>query len=67
MLIIGNGKVITRDSNLPYLEHGAVAIEGTKIVKVGAEKDLKEAYPGAEYIDAKKGLIMPAFSLTFCF
>ena len=64
MLIIGNGKVITRDSNLPYLEHGAVAIEGTKIVKVGAEKDLKEAYPGAEYIDAKKGLIMPAFINT---
>ena len=38
MLIIGNGKVITRDSNLPYLEHGAVAIEGTKIVKVGADR-----------------------------
>ena len=43
MLIIGNGKVITRDSNLPYIEHGAVAIEGTKIARVGTEKELKEA------------------------
>ena len=47
MLIIGNGKVITRDSNLPYIEHGAVAIEGTKIARVGTEKELKEAYPDA--------------------
>ena len=28
MLIIGNGKTITRDANLPFIEDGAVAIEG---------------------------------------
>ena len=27
MLLVGNGKVITRDSSLPYLEDGAVVLE----------------------------------------
>ena len=35
MLIVGNGKVITRDSDLPFMEQGAVAIEGTRIAQVG--------------------------------
>ena len=38
MLIIGNGKVITRDTGLPFIENGAVAIEGTRIVKVGTDR-----------------------------
>lgn len=61
MLIVGNGKVITRDSDLPFLEQGAVAIEGTRITQVGPEQELKAKYPDAEYIDAKQGVIMPAF------
>ncbi len=32
MLILGNGRMITRDAEHPYLECGAVAIDGTKIV-----------------------------------
>ncbi|MCI8682231.1 MAG: putative aminohydrolase SsnA [Lachnospiraceae bacterium] len=61
MLIVGNGKVITRDSDLPFMEQGAVAIEGTRIAQVGPEQELKAKYPDAEYIDAKQGVIMPAF------
>ena len=61
MLIVGNGKVITRDSDLPFMEQGAVAIEGTRIAQVGPEQELKAKYPDAEYIDAKQGMIMPAF------
>lgn len=61
MLIVGNGKVITRDSDLPFMEQGAVAIEGTRIAQVGPEQVLKAKYPDAEYIDAKQGVIMPAF------
>lgn len=61
MLIVGNGKVITRDSDLPFMEQGAVAIEGTRITQVGPEQELKAKYPDAEYIDAKQGVIMPAF------
>ena len=61
MLIVGNGKVITRDSDLPFMEQGAVAIEGTRIAQVGPEQELKAKYPDAEHIDAKQGVIMPAF------
>ena len=59
MLIVGNGRVITRDASNPYLEHGAVAIEGDAIVAVGDEAELKSANPGAEYVDAHGGVIMP--------
>ena len=31
MLVLGNGKVITRDAACPLIEGGAVAIDGTKI------------------------------------
>ena len=64
MLILGNGRVITRDDKAPYLENGAVAIEGTSIVKVGTAKEMREEYPDAEWIDAKGKLIMPAFINT---
>ncbi len=61
MLIIGNGRLVTRDPANPFLENGAVAIEGTSIKKVGTFNDVKAAYPDAEFIDAKGGVIMPAF------
>lgn len=64
MLVVGNGKVITRDNRRPFVEHGAVAIEGTRIAEVGTEQELKAKYPEAEYIDAKGGVIMPAFINT---
>lgn len=64
MLVIGNGKTITRNPEQPYIEDGAVAIEGTKIKEVGTTEELKKKYPEAEYIDAKKGVIMPAFINT---
>ena len=59
MLLVGNGRVITRDENNPYFQAGAVAIDGEKIVAVGGEADLKEQYPGAEFVDAQGGIIMP--------
>lgn len=61
MLILGNGRVVTRDEKKPYLENGAVAIEGTTIKKVGTLEEVKAAYPEAEFIDAKGKVIMPAF------
>ena len=59
MLIVGNGRVVTRDAQMPFLEHGAVAIEGDAIQSVGEEAELVAAHPGAEYIDAHGGVIMP--------
>ncbi len=59
MLIVGNGRVVTRDAQMPFLEHGAVAIEGDAIQSVGEEAELVAAHPGAEYVDAHGGIIMP--------
>lgn len=64
MLLIGNGKTFTRDSKGTYIENGAVAIKGNKIVQVGDARELRETYKDAEYIDAAGGVIMPAFINT---
>ena len=64
MLVIGNGKLFTRDSSNPYIENGAVAADGTRIVQVGTTQEVREAYKDCEYIDAKGGVIMPAFINT---
>lgn len=61
MLVIGNGKVVTRNAVCPFIENGAVAIDGEKICRVGDAGEIRSLYPDAEYIDAKGGLIMPAF------
>lgn len=61
MLIIGNGHVVTRDAKNQYFPDGAVAIDGTKICRVGQTADIRQAYPEAAFIDAKGGVIMPAF------
>ena len=64
MLVIGNGKLFTRNDELPFVENGAVAIEGTKIAAVGETEAIKKQYGDAEFIDAKGGVIMPAFINT---
>ena len=64
MLVIGNGKLFTRNDAMPFVENGAVAIEGTKIAAVGETEVIKKQYGDAEFIDAKGGVIMPAFINT---
>lgn len=64
MLVIGNGKLFTRNDEIPFVENGAVAIEGTKIAAVGETEAIKKQYGDAEFIDAKGGVIMPAFINT---
>ena len=59
MLLIGNGRLITRDPALPYLADGAVAVEGERVKEVGTLADLKAKYPEARFVDAKGGVIMP--------
>ncbi len=61
MIIIGNGRMITRDPAAPFFECGAVAFEDNEIRMAGDLKSVREAYPEAEFIDAKGGVIMPAF------
>ena len=59
MLLVTNGRVITRDADNAYLENGAVAIEGEKIAEVGDATVLAARYPDAEVVDAHGGVIMP--------
>lgn len=61
MYLVGNGKLITRNSNNDFYENGAVVIDGKKIIEVGEYNLLKEKYKNAEFIDAKNKLIMPAY------
>ena len=64
MLVIGNGRLVTRDPAGPFFENGAVAMDGGTIVWVGTAEDVRREFPEAEYIDARGGVIMPAFINT---
>lgn len=59
MLLVGNGRVITRDPANPYLEDGAVVTDGTEIREVGTLAEMKAKYPQAQFVDARGGVIMP--------
>jgi putative selenium metabolism protein SsnA len=61
MLLIGNGKLLTRDDTAPFFEDGCVAVDGTVITEVGTASELRAKYAGARFLDAKGGLIMPGF------
>ena len=41
MLLIGNGKLFTRDEERPYLPDGAVVIDGDTVQEVGSLADMK--------------------------
>ncbi len=58
MLLIGNGRLVTRDQGR-YFENGAVAVQDNLILEVGEAHALRQAYPQAEWIDANGGVIMP--------
>lgn len=60
MLRIENGMVLTRDPEHPWYNDGSVVIEGERILQVGQRQEMRTAYPQAEIIDARGGLIMPA-------
>ena len=61
MIILGKGTVITRDTDRPIIYDGAVVIDGTQIIDIGAYDELCKQYKDAEVIDAHGGLIMPGF------
>ena len=60
MILLANGRVITRDPDgVGYFKDGGVVTDGGKIVEVGETSQLKAKYPQAEFVDAKGGVIMP--------
>jgi putative selenium metabolism protein SsnA len=59
--ILGNGVVVTGYSDPEIVPTGAVAWKGERIVGVGAESEMRNAFPEARFLDAHGGLIMPGF------
>lgn len=64
MILIGNGKLLTRNSKNLFLEDGCVCIHDNIIIDFGITDNMKIKYNNAEFIDAKKGLIMPGLINT---
>lgn len=64
MILVGNGRTITRDANNPFIECGAVLIDGNTIKEVGDFEVLRKKYENTDFIDAKGGVIMPAYINT---
>ena len=64
MLLIGNGRLVTRDSANPYLEDGCVCVHGRLISEVGDTAKMRAKYPDAKFFDAKGGVIMPGLINT---
>ncbi len=63
-ILVGNGILVTRDSENHFYDKGAVCIEGERILEAGDHALLLRKYPDAEYIDAEGMLIMPGFINT---
>src|SRR5260221_14265964 len=63
-ILIGNGTVVTLGSQNRLIEQGAVLVRGTRIAAIGTGTALRHQHPGAEYVDANGGIIMPGFLCT---
>src|ERR1044072_2545537 len=59
-LLLFNGKVFTADENYSIAE--AVAVDGERIIAVGATKDLQAKYTGVKEIDLQGRLVTPGFN-----
>ena len=59
MILIGNGRLITQNPEQPYIDDGAVAVDGNQIAAFGPTDALRKQYPGADFVDAKHRVIMP--------
>lgn len=60
MIMFGNGVVVTRDAQRPLINGGAVAVGDDGLISaLGPMQKLRREYPGAHFVDARGGLIMP--------
>lgn len=64
MFILGNARLITQNTTTPYIEDGAVVINGTQIADYGTTTDMKAKYPNAEFEDVKRRVVMPGLINT---
>ena len=64
MILVGNGRLITKNEQNPYMDDGCVVIEGNVIKEIGSTKEMQEKYLDYEFIDANKKVIMPGLINT---
>lgn len=64
MILVGNGRLITKNEQNPYMDDGCVVIEGNVIKEIGSTKEMKEKYSSHEFIDANKKVIIPGLINT---
>ena len=60
-LLLRNGLIVTEDVDQPVIEHGAIAVDGGKIVAVGPMEDVTARYAGRKTIDASRKALIPGF------
>lgn len=58
-MLIGNGRVLTKDETQPYLPDGCIAIHDHFIIEVGSTQEIKGKYPWSEVMDVGGRVIMP--------
>jgi 5-methylthioadenosine/S-adenosylhomocysteine deaminase len=59
MLIVAGGDVVTMNERREVLLGGSVAVDGDRIVAVGATGAMREEFPGAEVLDAGGCVVTP--------
>jgi putative selenium metabolism protein SsnA len=59
LLLIGNGRVVTREDTQHYLADGCVAIQDGLIAEIGPTGELRSKHPGSLFMDVGGKLIMP--------
>ncbi|MBI5481280.1 MAG: amidohydrolase family protein, partial [Deltaproteobacteria bacterium] len=60
-LLVGNGVGLTLGDDDRVIADGAVLVEGSRVKAIGPTADLRGQAPGADFIDARGGVIMPGF------
>ena len=63
-LLITNGTVVTVDGTGRVIQNGAVAVDGTDIVAVGAAEAVRQQFRSATTIDAAGQIVMPGLVNT---
>ena len=62
-LLIENALVVTMDGNFRVIEHGAIAIEGSRIIAVGGP-EVSRQFEATQTIDAGGDIVMPGMINT---
>jgi 5-methylthioadenosine/S-adenosylhomocysteine deaminase len=60
--LISNAVIVTVDDQDSVLYDAAIAIEGDRIVEIGANDDLAKRHPKVDRVDGKGKLVMPGFA-----